>query len=163
MMLMETVLFLVPYAERLYGGLRSWDMLVSETSSQSKPSPTMSKAWHVWQLFMAGLPAVVLFWMSSSQEHQFIRTHRNDRNTKESKEEIVHDDSLSQADQLRALVVDMERRLASLESKIHPSSSLSKSSSARHMDSSNSMMDHDQHIEDLNNNNKREATVDAHR
>lgn len=94
------------YAERLYGGLRSWDILVSE-SSQGRPDPTSSKAWHAWQLFTATLPALAIYLISTSQEK-----HIKDADTTDAQERMDTDIAP------QTLLEDMNKRLTALESQI---------------------------------------------
>lgn len=94
------------YAERLYGGLRSWDILVSE-SSQGRSDPTSSKAWHAWQLFTATLPALAIYLISTAQEK-----HIKDADTVDAQERVDTDIAP------QILLEDMNKRLTALESQI---------------------------------------------
>lgn len=102
--------------ERVYGGLKSWDILVSE-SSYGKSEPATSKSWHAWQLFTATLPALAIYLISTSQEEQAMRAKdevdgamidENDQ-TKTNSDVVVQQKFLE----------DINKRLAALESQVH--------------------------------------------
>lgn len=97
-------------AERVYGGLKSWDILVSETS-QGRAAPISSKAWHAWQLFTATLPALAIYLISTSQEEQAMRA-KEDVNMTDTKD----DDSNAIT---QKLLQDINQRLTALESQVH--------------------------------------------
>lgn len=114
-------------AERLYGGMRSWDILVSE-SAQRKPSPTSSKAWHAWQLFTATLPALAIYLISSSQEERATRVQDDDRIESD---HIIQECKGDPVVSVPAkLLEDINRRLSVLESQIHVGGFSSSSSSS---------------------------------